>query len=88
MPLTLNVNVPSGDVDAVLGVRHARLASFGAVDTQVTELDHGQVVVSYREIDPSGEPGSDAALLAQGYATVTGLADLRGGCSGARRPGR
>jgi 5'-nucleotidase len=72
-PLTLNVNVPSGDVDTVRGVRRARLASFGTVDTQVTELHGGQVVVSYREIDPSGEPGSDAALLARGFATVTAL---------------
>jgi 5'-nucleotidase len=72
-PLTLNVNVPSGDVDAVRGVRHAPLASFGTVDTQVTEIDQGQVVVSYREIDPSGEPDRDAALLAQGFATVTAL---------------
>ena len=39
----------------------------------MTELDHGRVVVSYREIDPSGEPESDAALLAQGFATVTAL---------------
>jgi 5'-nucleotidase len=75
-PLTLNVNVPSGDVSAVRGVRHARLASFGAVATQVTELDEGHVGVSYSEIDPSGEPGSDATLLGQGYATVTALAPV------------
>jgi 5'/3'-nucleotidase len=72
-PLALNVNVPSGRADDVRGLRHAHLATFGAVDTQVTVLDGGQLRVSYSEIDPTGEPGSDATLLSEGYATVTAL---------------
>lgn len=72
-PLALNVNVPSGKADALRGFRHAHLATFGAVDTQVTVLDGGQLHIHFSEIDPTGEPGSDATLLSQGYATVTAL---------------
>jgi 5'-nucleotidase len=72
-PLALNVNVPSGHANDLRGLRHAHLATFGAVDTQVTILDGGQLRVSYSEIDPTGEPGSDATLLSEGYATVTAL---------------
>ena len=75
-PLTLNVDVPSGEPSALRGIRRARLASFGAVQTQVTELGKGYVALSFAEIDPNGEPGSDATLLAQGWATVTALAPV------------
>ncbi len=72
-PSTLNVNVPSGPPGSVRGVRQARLASFGAVQTRVTDLGRGYVTLTFAEIDPNGEPGSDATLLAQGFATVTAL---------------
>jgi 5'-nucleotidase len=75
-PLTLNVNVPSGAPEDVRGLREAPLASFGAVQTNVTELGRGYVGVSFAEIDPSGEPGSDATLLANGYATLTPLSPV------------
>lgn len=75
-PFALNVNVPSGSAAQLRGVRHAHLASFGAVDTQVTVLDGGQLRVSYSEIDPSAEPGSDATLLSQGFATLTALSPV------------
>ena len=75
-PLVLNINVPDVPVDEVRGVRRAPLARFGAVRTQVTELGEGYVEVSYSEIDPSSEPGTDAALVAEGWATVTALAPV------------
>jgi 5'-nucleotidase len=73
---TLNVNVPAGPASLLRGVRHARLAQFGAVQTTVTELDEGHVQLEYTEIVPGGEPDepdSDARLLAAGWATVTAL---------------
>jgi 5'-nucleotidase len=75
-PFTLNVNVPSGAADALRGVREAHLASFGAVDTAVTVLDGGHLRVSYSEIDGTEEPGSDATLLSEGWATITALSPV------------
>jgi 5'-nucleotidase len=75
-PLTLNVHVPSGPPENIRGLLPARLASFGAVQTNVTEIDKGYVGVSYTEIDASGEPGNDATLLLEGYATLTPLSPV------------
>src|SRR3954470_10235462 len=72
-PLTLNVNVPSCTADELRGVAPAELADFGAVQTRVTERGEGHVTLTFTDIKPSGEPNSDAALLAAGWATVTAL---------------
>jgi 5'-nucleotidase len=69
----LNVNAPNIDLDAVLGLERARLARFGAVQTNVSERGEGYFKVALAEIDAEYEPGTDAALLAAGYATVTPL---------------
>jgi 5'-nucleotidase len=75
-PLVLNVNVPSGPPTATRGVRPAPLAGFGAVQTNITELGEGYVEVSFVDVDPTAEAGSDATLLADGYATVTALSPV------------
>jgi 5'-nucleotidase len=75
-PFALNVNVPSGSANTARGLRLARLASFGGVETQVTEVQQGFVGVRFTEIDLQGEPDSDAALLAAGYATITALSPV------------
>ena len=75
-PLTLNVNVPSGSAGELRGVRPAVLAGFGAVQTTVTEIEQGYVELTFAEIDPRGEPDSDAVLLSQGFATVTALSPV------------
>jgi 5'-nucleotidase len=69
----LNVNVPNVALDDVRGFERARLARFGAVQTNVAERGEGYVKVALAEIDAEYEPGSDAALLAAGYATITPL---------------
>jgi 5'-nucleotidase len=69
----LNVNAPNLDLGAVRGLERARLARFGAVQTNVSEWGEGYVKVALAEIDAEYEPGTDAALLAAGYATVTPL---------------
>jgi 5'-nucleotidase len=72
-PMVLNVNVPNVAVDDLAGLRRAGLAAFGAVQTNIAEVGQGFVRVSLSDIDAELEPGTDAALLADGYATVTAL---------------
>ena len=69
---TLNLNVPNRPVGEVLGLRPARLAPFGTVQTQV-ESGEGYVKLNYTEPTEEAPPDSDAALLAEGYATITVL---------------
>lgn len=69
----LNLNVPDTAADEVRGLVRARLANFGAVQTNVLERGKGYVKMGISEIDPTTEPDSDAALLAAGYATITSL---------------
>jgi 5'-nucleotidase len=72
-PVVLNVNVPPVPLDEIRGLRTARLASFGAVQTNISEVGEGYVGVSIEDIDADVEPGTDVALLAEGYATITPL---------------
>jgi 5'-nucleotidase len=69
----LNVNVPNLPPDGVRGLERARLARFGAVQTNVAERGEGYVKVALAEIDAEYEAGTDAALVAAGYATITPL---------------
>jgi 5'-nucleotidase len=68
-----NINAPNIPLDQVRGFEPARLARFGAVQTNVAERGEGYVKVSLAEIDAEYEPGTDAALLAAGYASITPL---------------
>jgi 5'-nucleotidase len=69
----LNLNVPARPREEVRGLRRAALSRTGTVQANVTELDKGYVQVSYTPVDEEAEPGTDAALLAEGYACVTPL---------------
>jgi 5'-nucleotidase len=69
----LNVNAPNVALADVRGFERARLAHFGAVQTNVAERGEGYVKVALAEIDADYEPGTDAALIAAGYATITPL---------------
>jgi 5'-nucleotidase len=68
-----NVNAPNIPLEEVKGFEQARLARFGAVQTNVAERGEGYVKLTLAEIDAEYEPGTDAALLAAGYTTVTPL---------------
>jgi 5'-nucleotidase len=72
-PIALNVNVPNVAPSALRGLRPANLARFGLVQTVVTESGHGWVKVEYEPVREAPAPGSDSALLADGYATFTAL---------------
>ena len=69
----LNVNVPNVAPEDLRGLEPARLASFGAVQAVMTESGAGYVKLAYEGIDAELEPGTDAALLAEGIASVTPL---------------
>jgi 5'-nucleotidase len=72
-PVVLNVNAPPVPLGRLRGLRRAALASFGAVQTNISEVGEGYVSVSVTDIDADVLPGTDVALLRDGYATVTPL---------------
>ena len=75
-PVVLNVNVPNVAVDELRGVRQGELAAFGAVQTTIAEVGEGFVRVGVADVRDELQPGSDAALVAEGYASVTPLSPL------------
>lgn len=71
--VVLNVNVPNVPMEGLRGLRPARLATFGAVQAEVGERGEGYVVLTFRDVEAEHEPGTDAALLTDGWATATAL---------------
>ncbi|MDP9445085.1 MAG: 5'/3'-nucleotidase SurE [Actinomycetota bacterium] len=72
-PVVLNVNVPDVPLRRLRGLHAARLAAFGAVQADIGEVGEGYVTMTFRGADAELEPGTDAALVADGWATVTPL---------------
>jgi 5'-nucleotidase len=70
--VVLNVNVPNVEREKVLGVKRGRLAAFGAVQTNL-EVGDGYVRTTIADHSDEFDPGTDAALLAEGFASVTPL---------------
>ena len=75
-PMVLNVNVPNIPFLALRGVRQGALARFGAVQTTIAEIGEGFVRLGVADDDAHDEPGSDAALVAADFASVTALRPL------------
>jgi 5'-nucleotidase len=69
----VNLNVPNVEPARLRGLRRATLAKFGAVQTNIAEIGRGYVTVELVAPDAELEPGTDAALLAEGCATMTTL---------------
>ena len=69
----LNVNVPDLAVDRLAGIRHAPLATFGGVQLAVRERLDEPFTAEFRVTQPDPEPGTDAALLREGWVTVIAL---------------
>ncbi|MFJ9448522.1 5'/3'-nucleotidase SurE [Kitasatospora sp. NPDC101235] len=67
----LNANIPNLPLEQVRGIRLATLASFGTVQTTVTERGRGYVAVTLAETDVEPGPNTDAALLADGWTTLS-----------------
>ena len=72
----LNLNVPDRPAHEIAGIQRAPLASIGAVQTNVTDTGEGYVEMTYEAVATPPEPGSDADLLARGWAVVTPLVAL------------
>jgi 5'-nucleotidase len=75
----LNVNVPNVAVGELRGIRQATLARFGAVETRITNATEGYLEVSLVDTGAQLEEGTDAALVAAGYGTVTPLQSIKEG---------
>ena len=83
--MILNVNVPNRPPEALAGVRMATLAPFGQVQMAVAESGEGFIRTAIKQSSDERVEGSDIALLADGYATVTaGPVDPRCGRGQAR----
>jgi len=68
---TMNVNVPN--VDQPRGIREATLAPFGIVQMALAEKDDRYVRLAVEELPLVATDDSDAAHLAAGWTTVTGI---------------
>lgn len=68
-----NLNVPDVDRGSVAGLRTAPLAPFGIVQTTVTEKDRDHVRLTVADNDTSPPEGTDAAVVAEGYAAITAV---------------
>ena len=71
--VVLNVNVPNVEPASLRGIARGRLASFGAVQTNVAEVGRGYVRISVAEPQDELEEGTDAWLVAHGYASLSAL---------------
>ncbi|MCP2637308.1 5'/3'-nucleotidase SurE [Microbacterium sp. HD4P20] len=67
----INVNVPNAAANQ--GVVEAALAPFGIVQTTLSERGVGHIRLAVEDLPSTPEPGSDAALLAEGWVTLTGI---------------
>ncbi len=67
----VNVNVPNSETPR--GVREATLAPFGIVQTTLSESSEQRVRLAVEDLPNTPEPGSDAAALAEGWATLTAI---------------
>jgi 5'-nucleotidase len=72
----VNVNVPNISVDQVRPLRWARLATFGRAQSRVDQVRAGVIQIATVVVDGELEPGTDAALLAEGHATITPLRSI------------
>lgn len=73
----LNLNVPNVPPEVAVELREATLAPFGIVQTTMTESIEGEVRLTVRDLPDEPIGGSDAALLAEGFATLTNVVAVR-----------
>ena len=67
----INVNVPN--TAEPRGVVEASLAPFGIVQTTLTQQGEHDIRLAVEDLPNAPEPGTDAAYLADGWVTVSGL---------------
>jgi len=82
-PRVLNINVPNRPLGELLGVREAELAPAGEVWVASADVSSGDLKIEIKgRADPA--PGTDVALVNDGYVSVTPLMSIvRGSATGA-----
>jgi 5'-nucleotidase len=73
----LTINVPDRPLDQLAGVRHASLAPIKRSRITGTTAPTGEPMIQLEPSLPNPIPGSDEALLAAGYVTVTPIIGIR-----------
>jgi 5'-nucleotidase len=69
----LSLNAPALPADQVKGLRWATLDRFGRVRVALAGSSESWLQMEYRTSDAALDPGSDTALLEQGFATLTAI---------------
>jgi 5'-nucleotidase len=69
----LNVNIPNVPAASLHGIRQATLAATGAVQLSIVAETQDYLQVTMAEAAERPRPGTDSALIAAGYVTVTPL---------------
>jgi 5'-nucleotidase len=72
----LNVNVPDVPSEELLGIAPAALSRQGAVQAEIGETSDQFITVEFAETWGDDEGGTDAGLVAKGWATATVLRGL------------
>lgn len=67
----VNLNVPDIPPEEVRGMQQAPLATVGVVQGIVHAVDEGHLQLTYADVARVGDAGTDAALLGEGWATLT-----------------
>ncbi len=70
-PAVLNLNVPNREIGDLNGIRQARLARTGTVQSSVAEVRSGRLQLQLGPPSATPRPDTDVALIGAGYATVT-----------------
>jgi 5'-nucleotidase len=74
----LNLNVPNVPPGSLRGARQATLAGFGTVQAVVAEPmpDGGRIQMEFRPTTEDLPPGSDTALVKDGYVAVSAITGI------------
>ncbi len=73
----LNLNVPDTDGSALPEVRWAKLDPYGSVRTALAENSNGRLQLELRTTGNELRPDSDAALIEQGFATLSMISGVQ-----------
>ena len=72
-PIVFNINVPNVPIDGLRGIQDATLGTEGAAWVMTAAHIDERLVLDFMMNEQSLDPGSDVALLEDGYAAVTVL---------------
>jgi len=72
----LNLNVPNVPLDEIAGVREATLAAYGEAWIASASRTGGDLKLEFRGQRRDPEPGTDRAMLLEGFASVTALTGI------------